>query len=194
MGYALLKILVEVWIYVTAPIVFAFIPRSWDRMPNKFLALYEDYNYGINGDPYWINPDLSDHPEDDAAARSWKWRVLWCWRNANSLDHWTGLDTRTVVRVEHEGDVRTGNRPGHSGSMTITAYDRDGRSYTCRYVVRQWGNSGRCWRYYAGYKLKDLLDFWLANGTLDPAVMDAKNLRRIAPRVWSPNPLMGFAR
>jgi len=191
MLYALLKVFVELWILLTAPLVFAFIPKSWDRMPNRFLQLYEDYTYGINGDPYWINPDLSDHPADDAAARSWLWRVKWCYRNANSLDHWFGFDPQTAVRIDFVGDPKTSNRPGHSGDLTITVYDRNGRSYLCRYTVKQWGSSGRCFRFYRGYKLKDLLDFYLSTGGLDPEDM-ARRKVDIAPRVFSWNPLMGY--
>ena len=192
--YALAKVLVEIVIFLTAPLVLALVPKSVPRLPG-LLALYQDYNYGLDGDEYWVNPTLADHPPTAEAAKTWLWRLRWCWRNANTWDHWFGLDTRTVVRVEFVGDPLTSNRPGHSGRLEIRAYDHGGRRHDCLYLVRQHGESGRCQRLYAGYKLKDLLDHHQRNGgNLDPALMDAQNLRRIAPRVWSWNPLMGFAK
>ena len=191
MSYLLLRTLLDAFLLITAPLVFAFVPQSANRLPG-LLRYYEDFNYGINGDDGWINPNLSDHPADDAQARSWLWRVRWSWRNANTFDHEHGLDTRTVARVDYSGDPRTGNRPGHSGELTITAWDNHGRRYDCLYRVKQHGNTGRCTRLYTGYKLKDILDFWIAHQSLDPALMDKADLRRIAQRVWTWNPLMGF--
>ena len=192
MLYLMLRTLLDAFLWLTAPVVFLFVPKETNRLPSM-LRYYEDYNYGINGDEYWVNPGVAGHPSSDAEARSWKWRVKWSWRNANTFDHEHGLDTRTVVRVEHSGDPKTSNHPGHSGSLDIVAYDANGKQYHCRYVVKQWGTSGKCWRLYTGYKLKDLLDFWIANQTLNPELMGQKNLRRIAQRVWSPNPFMGFS-
>lgn len=192
MTYLLKRLALDAFLFLTAPLVLAFIPREWNRLPS-WLRYYEDFNYGINGDESWINPALGDHPPDDAAARSWRWRVKWSWRNANTFDHENGLDTRQIVRLEYDGDPDTSNRPGHSGQIRIRCYDAAGREYACIYRVKQWGSSGRCLRLYSGYKLMDILEFWLSSADHSPEAMDRANLRPVAQRVWAWNPLMGFA-
>lgn len=193
--------LLNIWIWITAPLVFAFIPREWDRMPRegsmRWLRFYDEFNYGLNGDEQWVNPILSDHPPTADAAREWKWRVRWCRRNANVYENEQGVDTRSIVWIEFTGNPETRNRPapGISGDLHIKAWDAEGRLYECHYRVRQWGNSGRCLRSYRGYKLLDILDFSRAHdGRLDPMEMEAAGLRRIAQRVNTTNPLTGFAK
>jgi hypothetical protein len=194
--YLLKKLLLDLFLAATAPLVFAFVPREWNRLP-RWLRYYEDAHYGINGDDQWINPALPDHPPNDAAARAWRWRVRWSWRNANTWDAEAGLDTRTVVRVEWDGDIGIRNKPapGRSGTCRIRAWDNQGRQWDCTYTVRQWGSSGRCLRYYRGYKLMDLAQHAArTSGDLSPKLMDELGLRRVLNRVWAWNPLMGFAR
>lgn len=144
-----------------------------------------DGTYGINGDVYWRGPEHADGHE-----REFLWR--WRWLLRNSLGGWShfvmGFPYSRLRSIEWEGDTNTANRPiGHSGTLRITVTLDNGSRRTCWYIVRQWGNTGRCFRFYCGYKLKDVLDYYLREGKLPTDKDD------YAQDVFSPNPLMGFA-
>lgn len=138
-----------------------------------FGNAWTDYHYGANGDFYWqrANPDF----------RSRYKRMLWCFRNSNKwLIENYGLVTKDIASVSYTGNKDVRNKPkGVSGKLEIFVTMKDGTVHSAKYVVKQWGNSGRCFRSYTGYKLKDFLDNPLTDR------------ERIAP-VFSINPLMGF--
>lgn len=189
LGVYAIKLPIDLFITITAPIVFLFIPKSAERMP-KFLSWYEDYNYGINGDPYWVNPNMSDHAPSAEAARTYKWRVLWSWRNANVFAYkYLGVKTIDVVGIEYRGDPQTSDNPGHAGHQFIEVTLEDGSKRICYHGIIRWGSSKRCIRYYLGWKLKDQLDSFLRTGLLrgeDPG------LRRTLAFVFYVNPLKTF--
>lgn len=188
------KLPLDIFLYVTAPIVFAFVPKVWDRMPkNSFLRYYEDAKYGIDGDPYWVNKDLNDHPASVEDAKSWKWRVLWSWRNANTWDHEHGVYLDDLVKIEYEGDAYVGNRPLHEGDLAIHAWDKNGQRYWSYYSVHvneKFPN--KCKRSYIGWKLQEGLHNFLKTGNIQGH--DTDNVKDLMPAVYSVNPLMGYSK
>lgn len=191
-----MKFLFNFFLWLTAPFVFKFLVKDeWEFMPkDSFLRYYQDYTYGINGDPMWVNPDLSDHPPTKEAARTWLWRTRWSRRNANVWEHEHGCNNYNLADIKIEGDIWIRNRPvpAKSGFMKVVVTDKQGKKYTCKYTIKQWGNTGRCWRFYRGYKLQDVAQFYDKYKTLDPAVMKEHGIDEISPQVFAPNPLMGF--
>ncbi|MBZ0104646.1 MAG: hypothetical protein K8H84_03355 [Sulfuricella denitrificans] len=158
--------------------------KPGDEHLPRWAMLWDEPTYGINGDPYWRGPDHANGHE-----REFLWRLRWLMRN--SLGGWShfvmGFHYSRIRAIKWSGDVATANRPiGHSGTLNITVLLDDGSERNCWYIVRQWGNSSRCFRFYCGYKLKDVLDYYLRVGKL-PTDRDA-----YVQDVFSPNPLMGF--
>lgn len=159
--------------FFVIPLALAFTSRdSEHRM--AFGNAWNEYFYGINGDPYWREA----HPD---YTRFW-WRLMWLYRNA---DNWLvekfGIPTADIISVSTIGDRSTSNRPfGHSGRLNIMVTLRDGTMHESTYIVHQWGNTGRCLRIYIGWKLKDVLS--------DDAP------RPIIAPVFAINPLMGFVK
>lgn len=153
------------------PLALAFTSRDAENRM-AFGNAWNEKFYGVNGDPYWreSHPDFTSY---------WS-RLLWLYRNS---DEWLvdqfGVVTADIAGVTTIGDRNTANRPfGHSGRLNILVTMRDGTMYESTYIVKQWGNTGRCLRIYIGWKFKDVF----SDDTPRPI---------IAP-VFAINPLMGF--
>ncbi|MBU0593370.1 MAG: hypothetical protein KKH74_06485 [Gammaproteobacteria bacterium] len=169
--------------WVVVPVALLMCSKDDDHLP-RWAWWFDEPTYGINGDPYWRGPDHANGHE-----REFLWRLRWLIRN--SLGGWShsvmGFHYSRIRAIKWSGDVATANRPvGHSGTLDITVTLDDGSERECLYIVRQWGSSGRCFRFYCGYKLKDVLDYYLRVGKL-PGERDA-----YVQDVFSPNPLMGY--
>lgn len=168
---------------IVVPLALLACRKESEHLP-RWAWWWDEPTYGINGDPYWRGADHANGRE-----RDYLWRLRWLFRN--SLGGWShyvmGFHYSRIRTLCWAGDIHTANRPiGRSGVLTITVTLDDGSRRECLYVVRQWGQSGRCFRFYCGYKLKDVLDFYLREGRLPNDVDD------YAQDVFSPNPLMGF--
>lgn len=179
-GMALLSLPVWALSFIVVPVAVAFCKRDDEHLPHA-LRWWDEPTYGINGDPYWCGPEHANGHE-----REYLWRLRWLFRN--SLGGWShdvmGFSSSRIQVIEWSGDPDTQNRPaGHSGSCYIKVTLDDGSVRECFYIVKQWGNSGRCFRGYFGYKLMDVLHRYLkAEPFGGDQIQD----------VFSPNPLMGF--
>lgn len=178
------KFFLDLFILFTTPLVFLFIPKSWDRMP-KWLRYYEDFNYGINGDPYWKAIEHANGKE-----REYKWRVLWSWRNANTYDHEVnGFKTNLISTLGYVGDVKVSDNPGHEGLLKMFVNLKNGQQkFSYYYVKKSKLFKGKCLRCYIGWKLKDSLDDLLENGALG----DKEGLRPTTQFVFVVNPFMSY--
>lgn len=168
--------------YIVVPVVLLLVPKEADRLPS-WLRWYDDHKYGINGDEYWQGPEHANGHE-----REYLWRLKWLTRNKmTTFAHEVlGVKVDKNAVVKHWGDIRTANRPiGHSGWQYIELH-QNGKMYPCYYVVYQWGNTGRCFRMYAGWKLKDYAEYGAEQGSVGKPYAMFKS--------FIPNPLMGFAK
>jgi hypothetical protein len=131
------KLPLDAFLFLTCWIVFLFIPKSWERMPKgSFLRYYEDAKFGINGDPYWVQPNKSGQPSTPEAARTWYWRSMWSVRNANTWDHEHGVFLSDLVRIEFEGEPNVANKPKLvEGDLAIHAWDKNGKRWWAYYSV-----------------------------------------------------------
>lgn len=178
---ALRKLPLEVLVAITAPIVMALLPKDIARIPaSSWLRYWQDYHYGIDGDEYW-RAKYGDQ------VKTWWRRTLWCWRNANYWDHEHGVRPADIVRVAWEGDPKVSNRPYVPGELAIHAWDGAGNRYWCYVSVGPGWLPGRCERQVIGWKLKDVLDEFLADGILN----NDPNQREILQAVYTWNPVMG---
>ena len=144
---------VELSAYIIVPIVLLFVSKDDNNLPTMF-SWYDDWKYGINGDPYWQG---SDHAGSEEKARTYWWRVKWLTRNkATTFFHnVVGVKIDPAGYINHYGDPATEDQPlGHSGWQYIE-YHKDGKMWPCYYFVYQYGNSSKCLRAYWGWKLKD---------------------------------------
>lgn len=190
----LIELPIQFLLILLAPIVFAFIPRAWDKMPPGPLRLWDEFTYGINGDAFWVDPTASDHPATEDEARSWKWRVLWYIRNGNYLDHLMACRPADIRSLVWTGNPDVSDAPlGSEGSLYVTATDNDGKVFECFYFVHRWdsGNPGKCFRFYAGYKLKELVEFVRKHGGLPYQHPDVP-VSDVLQRVFAPMPFKRF--
>lgn len=155
------------------PLALVFTADEEDEL--AFGNAWSERHYGINGDPYWQRA----HPN----YRAYWWRLIWLYRNANKwLVDTYGIKTADIASVSAIGDRNTANRPyGHSGKLNILVTLRDGTMHEATYIVKQWGNTGRCLRIYIGWKFKDVLE-------------NEDTPRDIIAPVFAINPFMGFAK
>lgn len=167
------------------PLGLLFCSKDDTNLP-KALSWFDEPTYGINGDIYWQGPE---HANGHQREFLWRWR----WLVRNSLGGWShrvmGFHYSEMESIWWLGDPKTSNRPeGHSGVQHIVITLKNGKKKECGYIVKQWGNSSTCFRFYFGYKLKDVLDFYLREGRLPTD----KNV--YAQDVFSPNPVMRYAK
>lgn len=191
--FSLIEFVVELLAYVIVPVAVTLIQvhervESYikgkvvikDRLYPIF-SWWDDYKYGINGDPYWSGIEHADGKQ-----HMWLWRVLWLWRNkANTFSHTViGIDMNYTTDLIVSGDVNTSNRPnGKPGFLYIEARQGN-KTYPCYYIVYRWGKSNKCFRAYIGWKLKHYIN----NGTFKEAV----SARQHSQFTTAINPLMTF--
>lgn len=177
----------ELSAYIVVPLILLFVGKDDKRLPRAF-RWYDDWKYGIDGDEYWVNPNQKDKPPTKEAAQTYKWRLKWLLRNkATTFMHEiVGVRLLPKGKIIQYGDDETEDQPvGHSGFQYIE-YHYDGKMWPCYYWVRQWGSTGRCIRFYCGWKLKG---YWpdLKKGIQGRPYAMFSNLT-------PPNPLKGFAK
>lgn len=171
---------VELMGFAIVPLALLFRSRDDEHLP-RLLAWWDEPEYGINGDPYWRGADHANGHE-----REYWWRLRWLMRNKTGgwSYYMLGFNSANIRSLIFEGDPDTQNRPaGHSGEVYVQVTLIDGSTRECYYIVKQWGKSGRCWRFYAGHKLMDILHKYIAGQPLEDGQITA---------VFAPNPLMGF--
>jgi hypothetical protein len=181
-GMWLVSLPVELIGFVLVPILLAFCKFEDENLP-RWAFWWDEPEYGINGDPYWRGADHANGHE-----REYWWRLRWLFRN--KIGGWSyyvmGFNSANIRSLEFEGDPDTQNRPaGHSGECYVQVTLVDGTMHECYYKVAQWGNTGRCWRLYAGHKLMDILHKHVSGQPLEDGQITA---------VFAPNPLMGFSK
>lgn len=175
------KIPALLWVVLMTPIAMLFaIGKDGPFPQGSWLWPFQEWKWGINGDPYW-------QARYGSRVKSWWVRCLWVWRNSNMQDSLLGIDANNIVRLEYEGDPAVNNHPLHEGDLAIHAWDKDGRRYWAYYSVHiNSDHPGRCQRSYIGWKLQEVLHNFQRTGsyvgTGDP----------IMPAVYSVNPLMGY--
>lgn len=170
-----LEIVVEIMTLIMVPLGLLCTPKSADRMPS-FFSWWDDYKYGVNGDPYWQGPDHSN-----GHYREYMWRLKWLFRNRiNTFSHVvTGVDMSKCTQIRYTGDPATTNKPIlHEGTFKVTA-TVDGEEIKCVYKVVRWSQK-YCLRVYWGWKIKD----WAEPGRYE----EATKSRRYAQMVWYINP------
>lgn len=142
---------------------------------------WDDPAYGVNGDPYWAG-----HCDPTNFFSRWNWLAI---RNSlGGLSARRGVPYARLRKIEYIGDPYIANVPkGQSGTLDITATLDDGSILRQHYIVRQWGNSGKCYRLSAGYKLQEALHWYLRTGEFETRPDN------ITP-VFSWNPLMTYAK
>lgn len=200
-GLIICEIPVEILSFVVVPIALLFCKPEDERLP-KWATWWDDFKYGINGDPPWQGPEHANGHE-----REYLWRVRWLLRNrANTFAHViTGFKAAKPeeMKIMHLGDPSTSNRPGHSGWQYIELDQPDGH-YVCYYFVHGYGETTqnvlnkiaglfgvtfkepRCFRAYLGWKLKGHAESYLRTGIPEG--------REYVQFVWAVNPVMGFAK
>lgn len=191
-----LEIPMEILGFILVPIILLFIPKSWDRLP-KFLSWFDDYKYGINGDGEagvwgWKGPEHANGKE-----RNYWWRLKWLYRNKiNTFSHVvTGLDNSKIVMLQYTGNPYVSNQKPEAGFLYIEATTDSGKKYCEYYWVKQWFNSKLCIRFRFGWKMKDALERYLEEGSMDFKKMIAEDrLRSHSQFVFVPNPLTRFGR
>ena len=156
------------------PLGLLFTKKTDDRMPRIF-SWWDDYKYGVNGDPYWQGSEHSN-----GKFRDYSWRLKWLFRNRiNTFSHViTGVDMSKCTNIVSSGDWKTSNIPLHEGVFVVSAMV-DGREVKCIYLVKRW-SSRFVLRIYWGWKIKD----WAEPGRYN----DAMESRRYAQMVWYINP------
>jgi hypothetical protein len=173
------EIIMNLLAFIVVPIALLSCDKTSTRLP-RWARLWDDYEFGINGDLYWQGPKHADGKQN-----TYYWRLLWLFRNrAMTFAHQSGANWSAEDVLLNEwsiyGDEKTSNRPvGHSGFLYIELKDSAGKKYPCYYYVRQLFNTGRCIRFYAGYKLLGIYE---------------RPEKLYAQYVVSFNPLMGFAK
>lgn len=137
--------------FVVVPLALIGLTPEDKHLP-RWARWWETYDNDINGDGPWAGPEHANGQQN-----TYWWRLRWLIRNKTGVFSYevTGMDRAEVFDYSTQGDVLTGNRPGHSGNLYAEAYMNDGRRiFPCYYFVRQWGNSNRCIRIYAGWKFR----------------------------------------
>ena len=168
--------------FVLVPILLAFCKPEDESLP-RWAMWWDEPEYGINGDPYWKGTDHANGHE-----REYWWRLRWLLRNKTG--GWSyyvlGFNSANIRSLVFVGDPDTSNRPiGHSGEVMVQVTLIDGSTRECYYIVKQWGNSGRCFRGYFGHKMMDILHKYQRGERLEDGQITA---------VFAPNPLMGFVK
>lgn len=168
---------------VLTPFVVPF--ATSDRLPAMFRWM-ETHDNDLDGDNGWKTEHvvfLNVQPGDSAvmtALKLWVKRTLWLWRNAayrykyECLGAYIPLTTNPSI----SGDMLTSDRPGHAGSLLITA-----GPYWEYYAVIPYLSS-RCVRLRFGWKIKGWAEAHLRGERADGRAM----------RVQYVNPLKGFYR
>ncbi len=136
--------------YLVVPIALLQCKPEDENLP-RWARYWQTYDYGINGDEPWAGPEHANGHQTE-----YLWRLKWLLRNKTGVfsHEVTGFDQFDVFSYYTEGDVLTGNRPGHSGYLYAEAHLKNGRMYPCYYIVHQLGNSNQCFRLYAGWKFR----------------------------------------
>lgn len=170
-----LSFVMELLAFVVVPIALVGLKEEDNHLP-EWARLWETYDNDINGDIYW----KEEHAQ--GKERTYWWRLKWLIRNAAGTFsyEYLGFEMNNNVEFKLWGDHMTSNRaPAHSGFMYAEAWV-DGKMYPCYYWVRQWGDTERCIRWYAGWKFR-----------MARPVEDWKTEGQVS-FVCGFNPLMGF--
>jgi len=189
-----LELPLQLLLIILSPLVFLCIPKGWEKMPaGTPLKLWDEYTFGINGTGCgdWIDATKSDHPPTAEAAHTLKWRVLWFIRNGNWLDHQAACIPADIRALSWTGDPDVEDAPlGCAGMLHVIATDKAGKKFECLYIVHRCDakNPGKCFRFYGGYKLKELTDFWRNNGNKLPYELPAIPVSDVLQRVFAPMP------
>lgn len=178
-GRILIDIPVDLMTFIVVPIALLGCKRETERLP-KWARLWDDMQYGINGDPPWKGPDHANGHE-----REYLWRLRWLTRNrANTWAHElgaTGLQNPDVIWNVY-GDTLVSNRPGHEGMLYVEARMPNGKVFPCYYYIKKtikFGEKQRCFRAYVGFKLKGLYE-------------DRDDANDFAQFAYAINPVMGY--
>lgn len=174
-----LELVVEILTLIVVPVVLLFCNKDAERLP-KLFSWWDEYKYGINGDPYWKGPEHANGKQN-----TYLWRLKWLFRNRINTFSCavSGIDMTKCTEISYEGDVFTANKPLlHEGSVLITA-KVDGKTYQTKYFIKKWC-SRYCLRIYWGWKTKD----WAEPGRF----AEATESRRFAQFVWYINPFCSF--
>lgn len=183
LSFAVLKVLMYLLSFALVPLLVLFEEDGW--LP-KWASWFQTHDNSLDGDDGWKREHLlSLNPKGDSLdpLRIYLKRVLWLYRNpcygfARDVLG-APLDREEFILIT-DGDRKTSNRPGHSGWVVYSAYvlTRFSRfaDYWQFYLVKQYGQTGRCLRINLGWKL------WGSHN----------NVRR--QFVFSVSPLAGFER
>ncbi len=135
---------------LVVPVALLFCKKDDEHLP-RWAKWWDEVEYGINGDSYW----KENHAK--GAERSYFWRWAWLLRNkAVGYANLVGvkIDDRRETRVWGDKDVS--DQPvGKAGWLYIEECP-EYYTYPCYYMVMQYGSLPLCFRFYAGFKLKDL--------------------------------------
>lgn len=149
----MLKFIVDFIVMISAlivvPIALLFVNEEDNHLP-KWARWYETFDNDINGDIYWQGPEHANGKQ-----RSYWWRLRWLFRNPIGTFSYEkmGITLTPQSTFQVWGDPFTGNIPRHEGSLYAEATE-NGKMYPCYYVVKQWGNTSKCFRLYLGYKFR----------------------------------------
>lgn len=127
------------------------------------IVLFHDDKYRLPPKWQWASTPSSSLLGDAGhqarwAGRSRYWQMVWwIWRNPARVAQMRpplGFVVKDGDIYHSRGDELTAdNGGGHAGSV-LRWIERDGRPVCFQlYIVHRWGNSNRCFRWNAGWKL-----------------------------------------
>ena len=178
-----LEIPMEILHFIVVPFALLACKKDSENLP-KWAWLFDDPDYGINGDPGWIQEHFPN-----GKNRTYWGRLCWLYRNriGNFSAKYLGvkvedIDASTVVTV---GDIdATYNKGQRNVACLVTCKMKDGSERFGFYKEIRYGKSKFYCRIYLGHKLMDIVGMTPEN----KHTYLEKDDKPVLQTVWAINP------
>ena len=179
-----IEIPVEILQFLVVPIALLFCNKDSENLP-KWAWLFDDPDYGINGDDGWKN----EHFPNGKNRTYWA-RLCWLYRNriGNFSAKYLGVRVEDIDAnsVQTWGDDRATYNKGRKNTECLVTckMKNGGRRFGYYREIRYGGSKFYC-RIYLGWKLMDIVGMREDN---KHTYME-KDDKKILQTVWAINPL-----
>lgn len=179
----LVEVPVEVLQFIVVPFALLGCKKESENLP-KWAYLFDDPDYGINGDDGWRN----EHFPNGTNRTYWA-RLNWLYRNriGNFSAKYLGVVVQDIDAnsVKTVGDVfATYNKGQKNTECLVTCKTKDGKERFGYYKEIRYGKSKWYCRIYLGWKLMDVIGMREDN---KQTYMERDD-KKILQSVWAINP------
>ena len=174
---------IEILHFIIVPFALLACNKKSENLP-KWVAWFDDPDYGINGDDGWKNEHFKE-PKN----RTYFARLCWLYRNriGNFSAKYLGVRVEDIdaSSVKSVGDtLATENKGAKSTECLVSCKMKDGRERFGYYREIRYGKSKWYCRIYLGWKLMDICGMNEENKSTYLEADDKKVLKS----VWCVNP------